>query len=369
MGLRILITNHRLEEYCGTELYVRDITLELKRQGHIPAVYTPWLGEVSAELSKAGITVTNSLKKLDFAPDIIHGHHRIETLSALLRFPTTPAIFICHNHSSWEEIPPIHPRIHRYFGVSDVCIEKLHTSGVPRIKTGRIYNFVDLQRFKPRPPLPQKPQKALVFSNYASNDSFLPVIAEACAQAGLELDIIGRGVGKQIAHPEEILGQYDIVFAKAKAAMEAIAVGCAVVLCDFGGLGPMVTSEDFERLRPLNFGIQALTEPHTVENVLRQIRRYDPQDAEQFRDMFRSCAGLDSAVSSLIETYQQAIEEHQAIKPSNSRLPDIKSYTTIARYIPAYKAMKLWKSLSPEQRQALGTLKQGVRRILCGRTS
>ena len=52
-----------------------------------------------------------------------------------------------------------------------------------------------------------------------------------------------------MAQPERVLGRYDIVFAKAKAAMEAMAVGAAVVLCDFGGVGPMVTWADFDRLR------------------------------------------------------------------------------------------------------------------------
>lgn len=373
MCLRILITNHGLEEYCGTELYVRDVALELRRQGHIPAVYTHWMGKVSDELSAAGIPVTNSLRQFHFEPDIIHGHHQIETLSAITRFPDTPALFICHNHSSWVEIPPLHSHILRYYGVSEVCIKKLRDSGVSDEKIGRLYNFVDLQRFEPRPPLPAKARRALVFSNYATTDTYLPVITEACRQAGLELDVVGRGVGNQIAQPEEILAQYDIVFAKAKAAMESMAVGNAVVLCDFGGLGPMVTAENFDELRPMNFGFQALTEPHTTENVLRQIERYDACDARSVRDKLRSCAGLDHAVTELIGTYQQVVDEYRAQRPIRGGLRDIRCIATIARYLPAYKAMDLWKSLSPQQQLAvsnsrgLNAIRRGIRCICCGR--
>ena len=39
-----------------------------------------------------------------------------------------------------------------------------------------------------------------------------------------------------------LTGDYDLVFAKARCALEAMAVGAAVVLCDTHGLGPMVTS-------------------------------------------------------------------------------------------------------------------------------
>ena len=41
-----------------------------------------------------------------------------------------------------------------------------------------------------------------------------------------------------LARPEEALGSYDIVFAKARAAAEAVATGTAVVLCDVAGAGP-----------------------------------------------------------------------------------------------------------------------------------
>ena len=81
------------------------------------------------------------------------------------------------------------------------------------------------------------------------------------------------------------------MFAKARAAIEAMAVGAAVVLCDFGGVGPMVASGSFAELRPLNFGFQALTQPHTPTNLLMQIALYDAQDASRVRDLIRSSAG------------------------------------------------------------------------------
>ena len=94
-----------------------------------------------------------------------------------------------------------------------------------------------------------------------------PVIREACIRAGLRLDTVGIGSGNPLANPEHVLPRYDIVFAKAKAAMEAMAVGNAVVLCDFAGVGPMVSPENFAQLLPMNFGFQALTQPLTPDNV------------------------------------------------------------------------------------------------------
>src|SRR6185369_10855843 len=128
-------------------------------------------------------------------------------------------------------------------------------------------NWVDLRRFARRPPLPARPRRALLFSNYARPDTHLPAVREACRRAGLDLDVVGEGVGREVARPEEILGRYDVVFAKAKAALEAMAVGAAVVLCDLTGVGPPVTVADFARLQRMNFGVEALTEPLDPEII------------------------------------------------------------------------------------------------------
>jgi hypothetical protein len=39
------------------------------------------------------------------------------------------------------------------------------------------------------------------------------------------------------AGSQEVLGRYDLVFAKAKCAIEAMVVGAAVIVCDANGLG------------------------------------------------------------------------------------------------------------------------------------
>ena len=93
--------------------------------------------------------------------------------------------------------------------------------------------------------------------------------------------------------------------------MEAMAVGTAVILCDFSGVGPMVTSTRFEELRPLNFGFEALRDPLEPKHLLREIARYDPEDAARVRDLLRSEAGLVGAVERLVAIYQEAIAEHR----------------------------------------------------------
>lgn len=316
MRLRVLITNCTLASRTGTELYVRDLALELLRRGHLPVVYTPYPGSIADELREKTVPVVTSLKDIDFTPDVIHGHHVNETLSAILAFPAAPALFICHDYSSYFDRPPLVDHILRYIAVDETCRDRLiFDAGIPESRVQILENFVDLNRFTIRPPLPEKPRRALVFSNYARDDTYLPVIRKACKGCGISLDVVGSGVGKSIANPELILGKYDLVFAKAKAAMEAMAVGTAVILCDFKGVGALVTPSDFEYFRRLNFGRRLLSRPLDAEILIGEIRRYNADDARLVREKLRQVAGLEGCVDKLLDLYNAMREERNSLPP------------------------------------------------------
>src|SRR6185503_12317531 len=231
-ALRILITNHGLKERAGSELYVRELALWLLRNGHSPIVYSSKLGEVASEIRQATVPVVDDLADVAVQPDLIHGQHHVETMTALLHFPHTPAVFFCHGWLPWEETPPHFPRILRYVAVDDTCRDRLVCEhGIEEEVVRVILNFVDLKRFVPRGELSAKPRRALVFSNSASETTYVANVREACRRAGISLDVVGSKAGRTSERPEKILGQYDIVFAKARCALEALAVGTAVVLC------------------------------------------------------------------------------------------------------------------------------------------
>lgn len=306
-GLRILITNHFLRARTGSELYVCELATSLLRRGHTPIVYSPQLGHTARELRKATVPIVDNLDALGTPPDLIHGQHHVETMSALLRFPNTPAVFFCHGWLPWEETPPKHPRIMRYIAVDDTCLDRLVSeSGIPEERVSVILNSVDLEEFLPRSPLPAKPARALVFSNGATH---LRAVREACLRHGLTLDVIGADAGNVSARPQDVLGQYDIVFAKARSALEAMAVGSAVVLCDIAGVGPMVKTGELDRLRRLNFGVRTLRggiDPGILET---EIARYDPTDAAEVSQRIRATAGRNAAIDQIIALYREVIDE------------------------------------------------------------
>jgi len=310
--LRILITNHFLRGRTGSELYVCELATSLLRRGHTPIVYSPQLGQSARELRDATVPVVDNLDAIASPPDLIHGQHHVETITALLRFRDVPAVFFCHGWLPWEETPPKHPRILRFVAVDDTCRDRLVCeSAAPEERVSVILNSVDMEHFLPRAPLPTRPARALVFSNGASESTHLAAVREACRRTQLTLDVIGADSGNISSRPQDKLGQYDIVFAKARCALEALAVGSAVILCDTAGAGPMVTTSELDQLRRLNFGVRTLRGSIDADGLEKEIARYDPEDAAEVSRRIRTSAGREGAIDQIIAVYQDIIREFE----------------------------------------------------------
>ncbi|MCC6262655.1 MAG: glycosyltransferase [Bryobacterales bacterium] len=308
--MRVLLTNVTLATRTGTEIVTRDLALGLHRAGHDVCVFSPDPGGVADEIAGAGVPVVNNLHAVPFHPQIIHGHHHVETTLALLHFRSVPAIFVCHDRLIWHDSPPKLSGVRRYVAVDHNCLERLiNEAGIPAERTRVILNAVDLERFVPRKPLPPKPARALVFSNYATNGTDLNLLRSVCEDAGIGLAVTGKGVGVASLAPERVLGDYDLVFAKARCALEALAAGCAVILRDWQGLGPMVTSDQVQDLREWNFGMRCLQAPLTAKALQREITRYDRHDATEVSAYIRSHASLDAAVSQYVSLYKEVLAE------------------------------------------------------------
>jgi hypothetical protein len=316
---RILITNDMLNTRFGAEVVTRDLALGLVAMGQQPMIYTPQPGTVSDEIRAHGIPIVHRLEDVPLPPEIIHGNQHLEIIESLAVFPDARGIFVCHAGLAWPAVPPLTHRIQHYVAVDHFCLNRLIADyGLPAEKVSVIFNSVDTDRFKQRPPLPEHPRRALVFSNYATDHNFLPAIRAACQQIDLPLDVIGTRAGNLVDHPEHVLPSYDVVFAKARCALEAMAVGNAVILCDEFGVGPMVSSAEVSELQKWNFGMRTLKLPIAPARILDELDRYDAADARQVSDYIRSHA----AANRLIQEYVSLYEKVMALPRSTAEIKD-----------------------------------------------
>ena len=215
--MKVLFTNIQLDHRTGTEIVVRDLALGMHRRGHEVAVYTPHPGALADELIAGGVPVVDRIENVPLSPDVIHGHHHAPTIDALTRFHEAPAIWVCHDRLQFHDIPPRHPGINRFVAVDLNCRERLvDEARVPEDRVRVIHNAVDTKRFLPRPKLPNGISRAAVFSNYAKSGGYMDAILEACRQLSIPLDVIGDAAQAVSQAPEDVLGRYDLVFAKAR---------------------------------------------------------------------------------------------------------------------------------------------------------
>jgi Glycosyltransferase Family 4 len=306
--LAILLTNVQLVGRSGTEIVTIELATGLARRGHRVAIFSPRCGPLAEAARRDGLEIIDRLEQLSFIPRMLHGHHHVPTLDALAFFPDLKAIYVCHDRTAWFDLPPIHPRLLRFAAVDANCLERLTVDwAIPERLCTVIPNAVDLARFQPRGPLPARAQRALIFSNYARADTQLLPIQQACADRGLAVDVVGSEAGTATDVPESLLIGYDLVFAKARCALEALSVGCAVIVCDAVGLGRAVTPENLEEMRRWNFGARVLDRPLDPTLIGAEIDLYDPVAAAAVTAIVRQRAGLDVALDRFESLYREAL--------------------------------------------------------------
>ncbi len=295
--MRVLITNIILAERTGTEVVTLELARGLGRRGHEVAVFTPQMGPSAAALRADGITVTNRTEDLPFKPDIIHGHHNLAVAPALARYPDVPALFVSHDAVEARDRPLLSPQIVRYFAVDEINRERvMQDTALVAKGVDLLPNAVDLDRFRPRAALPDRPRRALLL---AKNSEHIDAVRAAAASAGLPLDEIGLAVGRVVDDLDLRLKDYDLVFASARMALEALAVGCAVVVCDGRGLAGLATSEQVDAWRRDNFGLRLLTRTPTAEALLAEIGRYSAKDAAAASARIRDTVALTAHLARL----------------------------------------------------------------------
>lgn len=316
--LTVLIANIYLTGRSGTEIATREVAFALMRAGHRPIVYACGLGPIAQEIQARGIPVTDDISTIAGEIDIIHGNHNQVTAIATARFPNAPALYFAHDFVAWHSAPPLLANVWKYVAVDDTVAERLQfEGGIPADRIVTLLNAVDTDRFAPGPPLPERPRRALAF---AKNPEHLHAVRAACAVRGVELDVIGGAVGNIVNEPETLLPQYDLVFASALSALEAMACGRAVIVCDGRGLAGMARSDTWDGWRRRNFGLRVLQRRLSPEALAAEIDRYDAEDAAEISRRTRQEASMSKWLNACLMLYGEAIKQHRAVPPVKHEL-------------------------------------------------
>lgn len=335
--MRILITNVQLDHRTGTEIVVRDLERGLRQRGHEVCVYTPHPGILSDEITARGGTVVATVDRVPFVPDVIHAHHNGPATEAALQFPATPVVFVCHDRTSPYDMALGVPSVREYVAVDLNCRERLGAEGVCPDSVHVITNAVDVDRFDVRAGVATPVREAAVFGNNAAPGGFVEAVRIACARADVSLAEFGNGVGRTLHHPEQELATFDLVFAKARCAIEAMAAGCAVIAVDEAGYGGLVTHADIEWMLDWNVGDRCLQRPHDPLVIEEDMRRIDADDVCRVTEVVQSRCSLTVALDAYERVYKAAIGGERA-RPSPAATSWRDPYNVVVAYATALEA-------------------------------
>lgn len=329
--MKILLSICCLARRTGAELFVRDLALAFGARGHRVVVYAPVMGGMADELRRRSIALVTDPDAIAEPPEIVIGSTRHETVACLARFPGVPAISICHDRLAPHGMPPLFSRVRRHVAVDDNCLERLVLeNGIAGDAVTVIRNGVDLDRFLPRAPLPDRPARAAIFSNDATRGCDTEAVTAACAGLGIAVDVVGSAAGTQAAEPASVLPGYDVVFAKARCAMEAMAVGCAVVLLNEGmGMAGLVTPANVEAWHRLNFGRRLLAKPIGTGAVRDALDGYSAAGAAAVSGYIRANASLAVTVAAFLRLAGEVVAE-EAARPA---VGPAEEHREFARYV------------------------------------
>jgi hypothetical protein len=302
----ILYGNWCLVTRSGTEVVTLETALGLQRLGDQVAVFVSHPGPQCEILRQSGIPVLTSLESLPWRPDLIHCNHLPQSLLAALRFPDVPQIYVCHDPQAEHSAPPRLPQVRRYLAVDEICAERM---GTVSSEVTLLPNAVDIGRFGQRPRLPERPRRALLLSKTKGH---LEEVKKVCQQFELSLDTLGVAFNNEVDDLPQRLMNYDLVFAVARTALEAMAVGCAVIVVDERGLAGMVTPECVDSWRQHNFGKRLLTRYPTAEALSYELEKYNVTQAQQVSERIRKIADLDDYLQNLRGIYNSVITESKA---------------------------------------------------------
>lgn len=307
--MRLLLANGRMGFRSGSEVHTRDLALALRNRGHEVAVFAGILREDAdvRTLRSAGVVVTDDLTGLAAEPDVIQGHQLPETTLACGRFPRSPCLQVCHDATNGRDAAGPAWMVQRRAAVDEYCRERVHReTGVPPEAIAVLFNPIDGDYVRRREIPPRTPPRtAVLFHGSKETRELVGLVEDVCRSAGISLDVLGPGTGRFEADPGAVLGRYDLVFGKARCALEAMASGAHVILAGPQGLGPRPTKEDFFRLRSRNFGRSLLTGALDEKKLREQLLALDQANSAELTRLVRETCGSEKLAELMEGIYRE----------------------------------------------------------------
>ena len=304
-NMAVLLTNHLLRSYTGSEIFTYTIADFLRRRGIEVVAYSKYIGGTVQDFAALGVRVAEDLDSLkDEKFDIAHVHHNINALETRYHFRELPMVFLSHGVLPFLEQPPqIDLGISKFLAVSEEVRENLIAHGVKESDIEIFRNLVDSGKFRPTSRINATPHKALILS-YRIDSQTEEAIRRACGNLEIECKFAGGRFGEVAQHllPQHI-NDADIVFSLGRGAIETMFCGRVPIVFDYAGGDGMVTPENIREIMKHNFSGRRYDLHFTAEELTEDIQKYDAGFGDALRNIALEHFDADRHIDRLIEIY------------------------------------------------------------------
>jgi hypothetical protein len=278
--MRFVLGNRLMTLAGGTESHLVTLGDELLRLGHEVVVYAPELGPFADFARDRGLGVVDRVRELPAECDVVFAQDSIVVYDLVERYPDALTVFrICGDVYDFQSPPQLEGVVDLVVVLSD-RYERLARACAVNAPILRLRIPVDIDRLTPIGGIRARPERVVVLGNYTDR---IDMIRSAWEPRGIE--VVQVGGTKQRYDIANALEGADIVVAKSRAALDAMACGRAVYVLDtFGGDG-WVTLEAYQALETDHFAGQATARVIGAAELQRDLDDYDAGMGEANRDL------------------------------------------------------------------------------------
>jgi hypothetical protein len=278
--MHFVLANRLLDRAGGTEVHLLTLAEHLQRLGHEVCLYSPELGPFTDHVRQRGVDVAGELRDLPGDCDVVLSQDALVVYDLAERYPRAFHAFrVCGDVFDFQLPPQLEGIVDLIVVLSDRYERLARASGV-KAPLLRLRVPIDSDRLSPVAPIRSRPRRAVLLGNYRDRDE---LVSEAWSRHGVEVSRVGGS--SQRYDLSAALADADIVVAKSRAALDAMACGRAVYVFDvFGGDG-WVTPASYPALEADNFAGQATPRVIGVAELERDLADYDPRMGIANRDL------------------------------------------------------------------------------------
>lgn len=282
--MRIVFAIQSLGGFGGTESYVATVGDHLQRAGHDVWIYAVENGRFGEFAKSLGLRVCSTVEDLPDRIDAVLAQDAPASIEMLAARPDVPQAYIWHSELVDVQLPPqLNGAIAVIVALSGNAFRRINAMAV-KSSVVQLTQPIDVYRFVSMSPINERPRIALYLGNYLRGER-ARMLREACEMAGVELRFVGEFADGFDAAPESAINQADIVFAKSRAALEAMACCRAVYVYDEFGCDGWVTPENFETFAEGAFAGNLTAHTVSVKSLAEDLGRYDASMGYINRDL------------------------------------------------------------------------------------